>query len=47
MSKSNIVLCSEYNAPDDFDCIWSKELTTTLDKNSRSKAVEKLFMIKN
>lgn len=47
MSKNNIVLCSEYNAPDDFDCIWSKELTTTLDKNSRSKAVEKLFMIKN
>ena len=46
MSKNNIVLCSEYNAPDDFDCIWSKELTTTLDKNSRSKAVEKLFMIK-
>lgn len=47
MSKNNIVLCSEYNAPDDFDCIWNKELTTTLDKNSRSKAVEKLFMIKN
>ena len=46
MSKNNIVICSEYNAPDDFDCIWSKELTTTLDKNSRSKAVEKLFMIK-
>ena len=46
MSKNNIVLCSEYNAPDDFDCIWSKELTTTLDKNSRSKAIEKLFMIK-
>lgn len=43
MSKNNIVLCSEYNAPDDFKCIWTKELTTTLDKNSRSKAVEKLF----
>lgn len=46
MSKDNIVLCSEYNAPDDFECIWTKELTTTLDKNSRSKAVEKLFMYK-
>ena len=43
ISKDNIVLCSEYNAPSDFECIWSKELTTTLDKASRSKAVEKLF----
>lgn len=47
MSKSNIVLCSEYSAPDDFECIWTKELTTTLDKNSRSKAVEKLFTYKH
>jgi len=47
MSKDNIVICSEYEAPEDFDCIWSKELTTTLDKNSRSKSVEKLFMLKN
>ena len=43
MSKDNIVLCSEYQAPEDFECIWTKELTTTLDKSSRSKAVEKLF----
>lgn len=46
MSKTNIVLCSEYSAPPDFECIWQKTLTTTLDKNSRSKAVEKLFTIK-
>lgn len=46
MSEDNIVICSEYNAPDDFECIWSKELTTTLDKNSRSKAVERLFTYK-
>lgn len=45
MSEHNIVLCSEYSAPSDFKCIWSKQLTTTLDKNSRSKAVEKLFVI--
>ncbi len=44
MSRKNIVICSEYTAPPDFECIWSKELTTTLDKNSRSKAVEKLFV---
>lgn len=47
MSKNNIVICSEYTAPADFECIWSKELTTTLDKSSRSKAVEKLFKIKD
>lgn len=46
MSESNIVLCSEYNAPEDFECVWEKELTTTLDKASRSKAVEKLFKYK-
>lgn len=43
MSKNNIVLVSEYNAPDDFKCIFEKTLTTTLDKNSRKKDTEKLF----
>lgn len=46
MSKDNLVLCSEYQAPPDFDCIWQKQLTTTLDKASRSKATEKLFVLK-
>ena len=46
-SKNNIVLVSEYNAPDDFECIYEKQLTTTLDKNSRKKDTEKLFIIKN
>jgi len=46
-SKDNIVLISEQIAPDDFECIWEKELTTTLDKNSRSSAVEKLFVYKS
>lgn len=46
MSANNYVFVSEYNAPDDFECIWGKELTTTLDKASRNKAVEKLFKIK-
>lgn len=44
MSKKNIVLCSEYAAPPDFDCIWQKQLITTLDKASRGKAVERLFV---
>ena len=43
-SKDNIVLCSEYHAPFDFVCIYEKTLTTTLDKNSRKKDTEKLFI---
>lgn len=43
LSNDNYILVSEYNAPNDFIPMWEKELTTTLDKNSRSKAVEKLF----
>ena len=45
MSKDNIVLISEYNAPSDFKCIYEKQVTTTLDKNSRKKDTEKLFII--
>lgn len=44
------VFISEYNAPDDFDCIWEKEITVTLNnqKNSKGdkKASEKLFRYK-
>jgi DNA adenine methylase len=43
VSKNNTVLISEYNAPDDFECLWSKDLTTTLDKNSRKVDTEKLY----
>lgn len=44
MSENNIVICSEYAAPDDFVCIWEMERTTTLDKASRTKAIERLFV---
>lgn len=47
MSKGNIVLVSEYNAPDDFIKIYEKTLTTTLDKNSRKKDTERLFLHKD
>lgn len=49
MSKDNIVLISEYNMPDDFECIWQKEIRTSLciDRaKTDSKRTEKLF-IKN
>lgn len=45
-SNTNVVLISEYNAPEDFKCIYEKTLTTTLDKNSRKKDTERLFIHK-
>lgn len=42
-SENNIVLISEYQMPDDFECIWSKDLICSLDKNSRTNKVEKLW----
>lgn len=47
MSKNNLVLVSEYNAPEDFKCVFEKTLTTTLDKNSRKQDTEKLFLSKD
>lgn len=48
MSISNKVFVSEYNAPDDFECVWSKEHLANFDCNrgedTRKKVrVEKLF----
>jgi len=41
------VFVSEYNAPNDFECIWSKELSSSLTKNTGSKkGIEKLFIFK-
>jgi len=47
MSKSNFVFVSEYNAPDDFECIWSKSVTTSLKVHKHENRVEKLFTYKN
>ncbi len=47
MSVENIVLISSSEAPDDFQCIWSKPVSRTIkaDKNP-VQAMEKLFIIK-
>ena len=47
MSKENICLISELNAPDDFECIWEQEVSRSIKANDKSKAVEKLFVHKN
>ena len=47
LSKNNIVIISEYNMPDEFRCIWSKE-RKVMQKSNRAKgetAVERLFTI--
>ena len=47
LSKNNIVLISEYNMPNDFECIWEKEHTVAIGKDIiNKKAIEKLFIIK-
>ena len=43
-SKGHIVFVSEYKAPDDFECVWEKEIVSSLTQDTGSKkAVEKLF----
>lgn len=48
-SKDNVVLVSEYEAPDDFETVWEKQTRLGIrDKNNeKQKRVEKLFKIKN
>lgn len=48
ISKNNQVFISEQTAPDDFECIWEKPFTRTLDRNkdNQFKVVEKLFTYK-
>jgi len=47
-SKEHSMFISEYTAPDDFECVWSKRVNNTLVKNTGSKkGVEKLFIPKH
>ena len=45
-SKDNIVLISEQNAPDDFECIWEQEVSRSIKAVDKSKSTEKLFKCK-
>jgi DNA adenine methylase len=44
-SKSNIVIISEQNAPDDFKCIWQQEVKLDIrdSDNQKKQRIEKLF----
>ena len=45
-SKNNLVIISEYTAPSDFKCVWSKKMKTTFNSTNKTKRIEKLFMLK-
>ena len=45
-SEGHYVFISEYEAPDDFKCLWSKEITSSLTANTgHKKGIEKLFTL--
>jgi DNA adenine methylase len=44
IEQGHTVFVSEYNAPDGWECVWQKEVTSSLTKETGSKlAIEKLF----
>jgi len=47
-TEGHQVFISEYNAPEDFVCVWSKELNSSLSANGKSggskKSIERLFV---
>lgn len=45
-SETNIVFVSELSAPDEWDCIWEHSVSRSIKAAEKSKATEKLFMIK-
>lgn len=44
VSLNNIVVVSELQAPNDFVCIWEKEVTRTQNNKDRFDSTEKLFI---
>jgi len=48
-SENNTVIISEYNAPDDFKCIWQKKTKTEIRNgdNIREDRVERLYTFLN
>lgn len=46
-AEGHSVFISEYNAPDDFACVWSGELAVSVQKSGAKKATERLFVHKS
>lgn len=44
--EGHTVFISEYNAPEDFECVWQKEVTNSMNTSKTYKPIEKLFKYK-
>lgn len=44
MSKNNIVLISEQDAPDDFNCIWAQDVQRQINTSDKFMQTEKMFI---
>jgi len=44
--KGHNIFVSEYQAPDDFVCLWEKEITNSMNQFKTHKRTEKLFFLK-
>lgn len=51
VSKEHDVFVSEYNAPEDFECVWQKAASSSLSANGKSggnkQSIEKLFRLRS
>ena len=48
MTKNgHTVFISEYNAPEDFKCVWEMEVTNSMHTTKTKKPIEKLFTYVN
>lgn len=47
VAEGHDVFVSEYNAPDDFVCVWGQEVKITLNPGISKQAIEKLFIHKS
>lgn len=47
IKKGKIFLISEYEMPDDFICIWSKDIQNSMKSGAKDKKCEKLFVHKS
>ena len=45
-SKTNIILVSEYESPEDFECIWETGVNLQFGNNEIKTQFEKLFIYK-
>lgn len=48
-TKGNVVFVSEYEAPDDFECVWQMEVASSLSANGKQggnkRSIERLFTL--